>query len=165
MYGVTHGADWGSWWRLRGTVRCFAVVEFGEPQIPDEDTLIDIRQWTVAEGGNDHWYGVMALPLDFADADSLAQTLTHNSQPGYLASILSESESDFITGLIADHPQQVSDEDGFHTGGSLEDGGLWTWTSGEEFVYHGWPWIPNAKSDPYYMLQLHGPSDPDRLGD
>lgn len=58
-------------------------------------------QWTVAAGGNDHWYDYVPAssifaPIDFASARSAALTSSHLGQPGYLATITSAQEQAFV---------------------------------------------------------------------
>ncbi|MCA0242289.1 MAG: hypothetical protein LCI02_15675 [Proteobacteria bacterium] len=59
-------------------------------------------QWTVASGGNGHWYDIVYLPTgggmtwDQAFAD--APTRSHLGQAGYMATVTSAGEQAFIAG-------------------------------------------------------------------
>ncbi|HRD98469.1 MAG TPA: lectin-like protein [Rubrivivax sp.] len=58
-------------------------------------------QWTVASGGNDHWYEYVTnnnifAPIGFNAARSAALASTHLGQTGYLATITSAAEQTFI---------------------------------------------------------------------
>jgi hypothetical protein len=58
-------------------------------------------QWTAASGGNDNWYeyvstGSIFNSLDFATAKAGAAAKTHLGLNGYLATVTSAAENDFI---------------------------------------------------------------------
>jgi len=98
-------------------------------------------QWSV----NGHFYEVILLPnvsWDVAAADA-------QSRGGYLATITSQAEHDFIVSLIAaaGDPNNSTDTNtaideywvgGFQPAGSSEPGGGWQWVTGEAFVYTNW---------------------------
>ena len=99
--------------------------------------------WDVSAGGNGHQY--LAVPgfagLNWNAANTLAQ-----AQGGYLASITSQAENDFVFGLINSSPFFNSfNGAGPAIGGYLNvpaDG--WHWTSGEAWSYTNWyPGDPN----------------------
>lgn len=58
-------------------------------------------QWTVANGGNGHWYQYVPSisifqSISFATAQAAAQSSTHMGLQGYLATVTSQAEQDFI---------------------------------------------------------------------
>ena len=101
--------------------------------------------WPVDEGGNGHAYQALAVPMliPWTMADAAA-----TSAGGYLATITSQQENDFVYGLIS------GDGDGFfapmmgnHYGpwiggyqlpGAPEPAGGWVWVTGEPFEYTAW---------------------------
>lgn len=76
-------------------------------------------QWTVASGGNGHWY--QAVPLSDGLSWQAAAAKAH-SQGGYLVDILSASENSFVAALI-DSPI------------------YWSLVSNSQFVLADGPWI------------------------
>jgi hypothetical protein len=55
-----------------------------------------IFEWSVASGGNGHFYNYVATSSTWDQAAALAASLTHNGQPGYLATITSAGENNVI---------------------------------------------------------------------
>jgi len=93
-------------------------------------------QWKSSDGGNDHFYELMAGPpitWDSARADAI-------SQGGYLATITSDAENAFLTAL---YPTQA-----WIGGSDAETEGVWKWADGPEggnlISYFKWrPGDPN----------------------
>ncbi len=106
-------------------------------------------QWTVASGGNDHYYeAVISLfngrSISWADANNAAQ-----DRGGYLATIQSLDENTFVYGLITGYEywhgamQPATSFTGPWLGGmqmpnSVEPAGGWTWVTGEPWTYTNW---------------------------
>jgi len=104
-------------------------------------SLMNLSQWRVEDGGNDHWYSVLNLRMDWTNASSFAGTLSsgYSNDIGYLASITSQEENDFLFGTVLngiDDPLYTF-QDQFLTGG-FWDGNNWKWTSGEVYSYTHW---------------------------
>jgi hypothetical protein len=87
-------------------------------------------QWTVASGGNDHWYELASLfddsgvPLQtsWSQAQALAASQEVGTNGGHLASIGSAAENAFIASLFGDMPELA------WIGGSDADSeSSWTW--------------------------------------
>jgi hypothetical protein len=109
----------------------------------------DITQWPASEGGNDHYYRVVC-PSDEAtwdEASSGAEALG-----GYLATLTSEAENDFVAELVTNRGYW-DQFDGFCAGpfigffepdGTAEPDGGWQWVTGEPVGYENWaPGEPN----------------------
>jgi hypothetical protein len=103
-------------------------------------------RWELSAGGNGHWYKAVALTNDvtWTEADRLARL-----EGGYLATITSAAENDFVFSLV-NAPEFFSDHGtgpalgGFQRDGSAEPNGGWGWVSGEPWNYHHWlPKEPN----------------------
>jgi len=121
-----------------GSGYCFEIVE-----PPPQDSIIKLTQWRIADGGNDHWYAIFAKVISYENAKSEAPTFFHDGVPGYLATITSAAENSFIFDRLATGTSQPSYLDQFYLGGEYV-GGLWTWSTGEPFVYTNWaPGEPN----------------------
>ena len=119
--------------------RFWTIVEFGGASDPGPETLINLVQWPAGEGGNDHWYGIMPIEKFWDDARTLATTYMVDDQPGYLATITSESENDFIAGTVAAGIENHSIYDGLWLGGEDTSGAFdFGWISDETWVYANW---------------------------
>lgn len=83
-------------------------------------------------GGNSHCYEFRSRPdgIDWFTAQSECE-----ADGGYLATITSSAENDFIYGLIIDDGPWIG---GFQPSGSSEPGGGWQWVTGEPFVFTNW---------------------------
>ena len=102
-------------------------------------------RWQVSNGGNGHWYKAVAARISWRQADELART-----EGGYLATIASLAENDFVFSLV-DAPQFFTTNNGagpalggFQPSGSPEPGGGWSWITGEPWTFTNWyPGNPN----------------------
>lgn len=103
-------------------------------------------RWPVMAGGNGHYYQSVTAPngINWADAQKYA-----TAQGGYLATITSEKENNFVFALIDDpkfwHPGLYSKDQmgpwlgGFQPPGSPEPDGGWRWVRAEDaFSYTHW---------------------------
>jgi hypothetical protein len=121
-------------------------------------TSAAVHFWPVAEGGNGHAYQPVGVPelIPWTAADQIA-TLAG----GYLATITSQAENDFVYALSADLFVQAMGNHygpwlgGYQLPGAVEPAGGWTWVTGEPFAYTAW-----AVNEP---SQTAGPLNEDRL--
>ncbi len=113
-------------------------------------------QWTTAAGGNGHWYEYKSAisifaPVAFSTALADATSSTHQGQTGYLVTITSQAEQDFIM-------SNFSFLSGFGGGGSFYIGasdeaveGEWRWLGGPEagaLLSSGFTdWFPGRPDD------------------
>ena len=96
-------------------------------------------RWETSAGGNGHWYKAVA-PTDgliWTEADRLARL-----QGGYLATITSAAENDFVFSLVH-APEFFAKGSGPALGGFQQDrapepNGGWCWVSGEPWNYSNW---------------------------
>lgn len=63
-------------------------------------------QWTIASGGNDHWYEYVQAPsifapISFGTARAAAEASTHLGLQGYLATVTSAAEQTFLNGAFS----------------------------------------------------------------
>ncbi len=94
-------------------------------------------QWDPAAGGNGHWYlaVLFASGVTWSQADQQAQ-----AAGGYLATIASSAENDFVFSLI-DSPAFFRGIGGNGAGpaiGGYSDNGNWLWVTGEPWDYTSW---------------------------
>ncbi len=124
----------------------WSVVEWDEPDTTQSsaDSLVKITKWEKSDGGNGHTYAILKQILIWDSANVLIPTLVRFGEPGYLASITSQEENDFIQfQLLEGMPPQSSIADQYFTGGVYENN-EWFWQTGEPFDYTNWaPPEPN----------------------
>ena len=94
-------------------------------------------QWTVAEGGNGHWYEYNPTPTDWHSARSYA-----SQQGGDLASISSVEENVFIHNLVP-HAAWIGGTD------EVQEGD-WHWSNGDTWDYTNWGNGEPNNNDPTY---------------
>ena len=104
-------------------------------------------QWTIASGGNGHWYEAVDESLGWDSARIFAESRSHLGMPGYLATITSDAEKNF---LIANNlPDVLPSTLGIHRAwiGAFQDtsapdfgepSGGWRWVTGEPWDFVSW---------------------------
>lgn len=113
-------------------------------------------QWTSAVGGNDHWYDLTPELGSFAQLTSWAASSTYLGMPGYLVSIHSAAENQFLV-------ETFGDVCCFTIGFTDEiQEGVWRWVSGEPTTYTNWrPGEPNnSNNEDYAIFNWRHASDP-----
>jgi hypothetical protein len=130
------GANDGSSWENAYVYLQDALADANESEKP--------VKWLISEGGNGHIYQVVATPegISWSDAKEVAE-----AAGGYLATITSEEENEFVFELIDDdvywhhfasgnnHGPWIG---GFQREGAMEPDGGWSWITGEIFSYSNW---------------------------
>ncbi|MCM2271960.1 MAG: right-handed parallel beta-helix repeat-containing protein [candidate division Zixibacteria bacterium] len=99
--------------------------------------LLNLMQWRVEDGGNDHWYAVLPQKHYWVEADQLAKTFAKDGMTGYLATIGSPQENQFITDQVLVGADQDNRFDNFFIG-ARDIGLVWQWITGEPFTYTNW---------------------------
>lgn len=108
-------------------------------------------RWDVGDGGNGHWYEVLTGPLLSNGVPSVVTwsdaNLSAESRGGYLATISSPAENDFVFNL-ADSPEfWAGDTIGNYFGpwlggeqlpGAPNPASDWAWVTGEPFKFTNW---------------------------
>ncbi len=113
-------------------------------------------QWSSGAGGNDHWYDLVASPGDFSHAVTSAAGQSYLGLTGYLATITSQAELDFL--ILSVNPGAAP----VWLGGSdAASEGTWTWITGPEAgeVF----WIGNASGSSPTFANWNG-GEPNDLG-
>lgn len=104
-------------------------------------------RWEKSAGGNGHSYKAVTVgaAVTWTEAEELAR-----EQGGYLATITSAAENEFVFGLV-NAPEFFNTQygagpalGGFQQDGAAEPAGGWTWLTGEPWDYSNWkPGEPN----------------------
>ena len=124
-------------------------------------------QWTVASGGNGHYYEAFNPGPITWDESRTAATNVHDGS-GDLASITSAAENAFVFALVNDSAYFNVGRGpwlgGFQDPTGAEPSGGWMWVSGEPFSYTNWtPGEPNelhgGASDNLHLQNGSGPAD------
>jgi len=105
-----------------------------------------LTQWPTAQGGNDHFYEVVPAlgGISWSNASAAA-----TNRGGYLATIASSNENEFIFGLASQNTNiwyvgYGPWLGGIQPAGSAEPNGGWSWITGETFTFQSWaPSQPN----------------------
>lgn len=87
------------------TLACTAVALLASPQMASAQ-IDQLVQWTTESGGNGHWYRYRSTvsifeTFSFATAQAAAEASSHNGFDGYLATVTSQAEQDFINGAFS----------------------------------------------------------------
>jgi hypothetical protein len=124
-------------------------------------------QWAVANGGNGHFYQAIFAPGGISWDQASANATNFG---GYLASITSSAENNFIFSLISNTPDYwIADSGG---GDGVWIGGIWlgnpgdpanpinwTWVTGEAFSFSSWAFgQPNNINGYQNHIQFYSPS-------
>lgn len=95
-------------------------------------------QWRVQDGGDGHWYQVIATtsPVSWSAADTAAR-----ARGGLLASVTSAAENNFIRAIDPTSTAWAQFGPwlgGFQMAGAVEPSGGWSWVSGEPWSWAEW---------------------------
>ena len=100
-------------------------------------------QWTIASGGNGHWYELISMPdKTWVESRGSALALTTMGLNWDLATITSGGEQSFIEGLIPSPlPASSTTVVEYWVGGyqqlpAAEPGGNWNWINGEGLFWN-----------------------------
>jgi hypothetical protein len=96
----------------------------------------------VKNPANGHYYQRFLNPTGVSDSWQTLKAYAE-SLGGYLATVTSQTEQDFIySNFVADAPVVDNVDPGpislLHTGGFKDTDGTWKWVSGEPFIYTNW---------------------------
>ncbi|MCX6834361.1 MAG: lectin-like protein, partial [candidate division Zixibacteria bacterium] len=88
------GSDYNAWLAESRDSHWRSVIEFDTE--PASDTLLNLVQWPVSEGGNGHWYAYLPSTLSWDQARAAAVRFEKDGVAGHLATVTSEAENSFI---------------------------------------------------------------------
>jgi hypothetical protein len=128
--GPLHG---GAYWNdLNPTVVLHGyVIEYDSP---------GCVYWPTIDGGNDHCYEPVLADGTWEQANAAAE-----AKGGYLATVTSAAENDFVYNLVKAPAYWANEYNGpwlggFQPAGSSEPAGGWRWVTSEPWVYTNWWW-------------------------
>jgi hypothetical protein len=105
--------------------------------------------------GNGYYYEMVDdASLTWTQAKAEAEARTYLGVPGYLATLTSAAEQQFVETLLVPRDYEAYLWiGGFQLPGSPEPAGGWTWVTGELWDYTHWatghlPWLGDEPSDP-----------------
>ena len=116
------------------------------PLLSSTLTGSQLVEWPIVQGGNGHFYEL--VPAAGGITWGNANTAATNSG-GYLATITSAEENDFVFNLADQYPIAWYGGygpwlGGLQPSGASEPAGGWSWVTGEAFGYQNWtPGQPN----------------------
>ncbi len=120
---------------INALVAC-SVIAIARSSVMAQSTAV---QWTVASGGNGHWYEVDTNPAGdvhwtFDEAQEFAQ-----SQGAHLATFSNLQENSSVYSLLSIGSQSFAGWFGLvQMPGSTEPGGGWGWVTGEPLTFSNW---------------------------
>ncbi len=106
--------------------------------------------WDKSAGGNGHYYELVDSQILWDQAKANAESMTFLGVHGYLATITSATENNFVASTFAPILAQLPSAPiiawlgGYQPTGSSEPAGGWSWITGEPWAYSNWnPVEPN----------------------
>ena len=114
-----------------------------------------VLQWSVGDGGNDHYYEKVDESLPWTDAKTAAEGRTYLGVPGYLATMTSAEENAFLVSRFVTFTSWIG---GFQFDKLDEPSGHWRWVTDEPWSYTKWftPNEPNESGGPEDYLVFVG---------
>ncbi|WP_171013797.1 lectin-like protein [Chitinivorax sp. B] len=88
-------------------------------------------QWTTGAGANGHWYEFVSAPVNWETAKNNAAASTYLGMTGYLATIISAEEQNFIFSSVGTGLAWIGGSDEWDAT-SENDEGVWKWVTGPE---------------------------------
>ncbi len=94
-------------------------------------------QWTTSSGGNGHWYQVVTTPttISWNDASAAASAMMQDGLPGYLVTITSPQENDWILSHLTMGDVWTG---AIQSPGAVEPLGGWGWITDEPWTFSNW---------------------------
>jgi len=101
------------------------------------DSVVNLVLWRTENGGNGHYFAVLAEEYTWTMADSVAPTLVYNGLTGYLATVTSAAENAFILDSVIQDLVPPYEDEQYNLGGEYIHQCL-VWANHEEVTYRNW---------------------------
>jgi hypothetical protein len=93
---------------------------------------------------NGHYYERVDASVTWYQSELAAESSTYMGNHGYLATITSQAELEFIVANLGGEAVRAHWLGGYQPSGSAEPAGGWSWVTGEAWSYTNWaPFEPN----------------------
>lgn len=134
-----------------GVMKRILVILFLVALLPVGMAAAAPVQWSVGDGGNDHYYERIDADVSWDQARTQANAMWYNKMQGYLVTITSAGENLFLTNNpqlgdgVTNNRLHSHWTGGYQPVGSAEPDGGWSWVTSEAFAYNNWasPGEPN----------------------
>ncbi len=114
----------------------------------------------VLDQANGHYYDIIDQAFHWDDAINAAAAHTYNGMQGYLVTITSQQENDFLTNTFGDRAREKW-AGAFRTGDGSDPNAGWHWLTGETWDYTNWaPGEPNNAGGVENRMSLKGGGNP-----
>jgi len=112
-------------------------------------------QWTIASGGNGHWYEYLPDQLNWPAAQSFAASRTLLGSQGYLATITSAEEKNFLlANNVVGGAAWIGAFQDLSAPDFSEPSGGWRWVTGEAWSFTSWG-VGEPNNAPYDENFVH----------
>ncbi len=114
-------------------------------------------QWTTGTGANNHWYELsIGTIYRWDNASTASMASSYLGMSGYLATVTSQDENNFIAALLPNVPSAFIG--GFQPPGTGEPTTGWEWVTGEAWAYTNWnSGEPNdSNGEDHLEMYAHG---------
>lgn len=120
------------YWKKK-TSALLAMLMLGMLALQAPVAMAAVSQWP----GNGNYYEVVNVPgdIEWPDAKVQAEARIYQGTNGYLATMTSQEENDFVKNIMLTGGLWVG---GFQSAEAEEPGGDWQWVTGEPFNYINW---------------------------
>jgi hypothetical protein len=96
--------------------------------------------------GNGHYYELVDTWLNWGTAKTTAESMTYNGIQGYLATITSAEEQNYVMSSLQPAFVWLG---GYQLAGSVEPADGWSWVTGEPWLYSNWDSGEPSNSDSF----------------
>ncbi len=125
-------------------------------------------EWEIGDGGNGHFYDYVAGRIRWSEAKAAAEETLFEGVPGYLVTITSEPEKEFLRNHVP-KPGWRAWLGGFQDTTApdyAEPGGGWRWITGETWDYTNWasPEPNNFLGGEEFLEMDRAANSPDSFG-